>query len=67
MLYSAETVGHTGDWGNLDVCPPGQYVVGFSLKSEKNKGLGDDTALNGIRYDDYYKKNTKSEETSSKS
>merc|ERR1712048_116762 len=49
VLYSAETVGHTGDWGNLDVCPPGQYVVGFSLKSEVNKGLGDDTALNGIR------------------
>merc|ERR1711962_1301746 len=49
VLFSAETVGHTGDWGKLDVCPHGQYVVGFSLKSEKNKGSGDDTALNGIR------------------
>merc|ERR1711962_125896 len=49
VLYSAETVGNTGDWGNLDVCPSGEYVVGFSLKSEKNKGVSDDTGLNGIR------------------
>ena len=49
MVYGADSQGDTGDWGKLDLCPIGQYVVGFALKSEKNRGLHDDTALNGIR------------------
>jgi len=49
VVYGADTIGHTGDWGKLDLCPPGQYVVGFALKSEKNRGVHDDTALNGVR------------------
>ena len=31
------------------MCNPGKYVVGFQLKTEKEQGDGDDTALNGIK------------------
>ncbi|XP_046634277.1 vitelline membrane outer layer protein 1 homolog [Daphnia pulicaria] len=37
-----------GDWGAVDFCPLGERAVGFSLKTEKPQGDGDDTALNGI-------------------
>jgi hypothetical protein len=37
-----------GDWGPVDFCPLGERAVGFSLKTEKPQGHGDDTALNGI-------------------
>ena len=37
-----------GDWYEWATCKPGEFVVGFRLKTEQNQGEGDDTALNGI-------------------
>jgi len=48
-LYSSKTVGMWGDWGPKEYCPPNTYAVGFALKSQRNQGALDDTALNGIR------------------
>jgi len=50
-LYSSKTVGMWGDWGPKEYCPWNSYAVGFSLKSQRNQGARDDTALNGIRLD----------------
>ena len=46
------TGGWWGQWGEQDLCPPGEFAVGYALKSEGSQGSGndnDDTALNGIR------------------
>ena len=37
-----------GDWGSIEMCPSGQFVYGYRLRSEKNQGGEDDTALNSI-------------------
>jgi hypothetical protein len=37
-----------GDWGKVEYCPEGERVIGFSLKTEREQGRGDDTALNAI-------------------
>jgi len=40
-----------GDWGSMEKCPTGTYVVGMQLKVESRQpGLHDDTGLNGIRF-----------------
>ena len=53
MIYSADTDGIIGAWGDVESCPPGEYVVGYSLLSEPPQGSGpganDDTALNAIK------------------
>ena len=38
-----------GNWGNWNICPWPSIVTGVSTKSESAQGIGDDTALNGIR------------------
>ncbi|XP_046893223.1 vitelline membrane outer layer protein 1 homolog [Hypomesus transpacificus] len=38
-----------GEWKSTEYCPAQFYAVGFSLRVEGTQGLGDDTALNGIR------------------
>ena len=45
------TSGAWGTFGGQDLCPPGEFAVGFELKSEApgTASDGDDTALNGIR------------------
>jgi len=40
--------GYWGDWGSITMCPENQFVFGYRLRSEKNQGSGDDTALNSI-------------------
>ena len=43
-------MGFWGKWGAEQLCPNGQYVLGFQLKSEKYQGKKpDDTGLNGIK------------------
>ena len=42
-------VGYWGNWGKAALCPAGEFVYGYSLKSEPDQHGGDDTALNGIR------------------
>jgi hypothetical protein len=43
------TATYWGDWGKVDNCPQGERAIGFSLKTEREQGLGgDDTALNAI-------------------
>ncbi len=37
-----------GDWGKVEHCPEGEKATGFSLKTEREQGKGDDTALNAI-------------------
>ena len=37
-----------GDWGKVEYCPEGEKATGFSLKTEREQGRGDDTALNAI-------------------
>eukprot|EP00727_Mastigamoeba_balamuthi_P004796 m51a1_g14314 hypothetical protein (716) ;mRNA; r:1829-4875 len=41
--------GYWGDWGELASCPAGAFAVGFVTKSEESQGVGDDSALNGVR------------------
>ncbi|XP_073479125.1 vitelline membrane outer layer protein 1-like [Aquarana catesbeiana] len=41
--------GNWGDWGWMDMCPPGTVATGFDLKVEPSQGKGDDTALNAIK------------------
>ncbi|XP_008854122.1 vitelline membrane outer layer protein 1 homolog [Nannospalax galili] len=41
--------GNLGEWTTPEICPVGYVARGFSLKVESNQGIGDDTALNGIR------------------
>ncbi|XP_063070703.1 vitelline membrane outer layer protein 1-like [Engraulis encrasicolus] len=41
--------GTWGDWGTMVMCPKDYRAFGFSLKVEESQGIGDDTALNGIR------------------
>ncbi|XP_073479124.1 vitelline membrane outer layer protein 1 homolog [Aquarana catesbeiana] len=41
--------GYWGDWGWMDMCPPGTVATGFDLKVEPPQGDGDDTALNAIK------------------
>ena len=52
MLKSDETDGIVGDWGDVESCPTGEYVIGYRLRSEGPQGAGpganDDTALNAI-------------------
>ena len=38
-----------GNWMARTVCPGYSLAVGFELRSESSKGLGDDTAGNNIR------------------
>merc|ERR1719186_440628 len=40
--------GMWGDWGLAEFCSPGSFVYGFSQRSERKQGSGDDTALNTI-------------------
>jgi Vitelline membrane outer layer protein I (VOMI) len=49
--------GHWGSWNCWDYCSAGSYAYGVSQKSESPRGSGDDTALNGVRLDCYYKNN----------
>jgi hypothetical protein len=37
-----------GEWGKVEYCPEGEKATGFSLKTEREQGRGDDTALNAI-------------------
>lgn len=42
-----------GDWGDVQYCPSPirpqlAHVIGFTLKTQRTQGDGDDTALNGI-------------------
>merc|ERR1712218_598792 len=39
-----------GDWGEVALCSPSNYVVGMRLKIQNKQGFWkDDTSLNGIR------------------
>lgn len=38
-----------GTWAKRNYCSPGSYIVGLKLKSEKDQGSEDDTALNQIK------------------
>lgn len=39
-----------GSWGPIAMCPEGQFIASFSLKSEGDQGNGDDSAANGMRF-----------------
>lgn len=43
---------HAGNWGDwadqFQYCPAGSFAYGINLKSEADRGNGDDSALNGI-------------------
>eukprot|EP00727_Mastigamoeba_balamuthi_P013736 m51a1_g8986 putative cysteine proteinase rd19a (577) ;mRNA; f:60367-62554 len=41
--------GSWGTWGPLAACPTGTFATGIATKSEDGQGIGDDTALNGLR------------------
>jgi len=43
--------GYWGDWGDMEYCPPGDFVFGFRVQCEPYQGLwmrGDDTRINSI-------------------
>lgn len=40
--------GFWGTWGSWMLCPAGEFVYGYRLKSEKNQDGGDDTGLNAV-------------------
>ena len=46
-MYSHQTIGNFGNWGNTEKCAEGRYARGFRLKSEAPDG--DDTALNAVQ------------------
>jgi hypothetical protein len=48
FLPATVTATYWGDWGKVEYCPEGERATGFSLKTEREQGRGDDTALNAI-------------------
>jgi hypothetical protein len=48
FLPATVTATFWGDWGKVEHCPEGERANGFSLKTEREQGRGDDTALNAI-------------------
>ncbi|XP_046461608.1 vitelline membrane outer layer protein 1-like [Daphnia pulex] len=48
FLPATVTATFWGDWGKVEHCPEGERATGFSLKTEREQGRGDDTALNAI-------------------
>jgi len=50
IILQSPLVTDLGEWGSMDRCPNGTYVVGMQLKVEQEQPfLHDDSALNGIR------------------
>lgn len=48
-IISSPRITDWGAWGPWSTCPNREYVYGFQLKTERNRGEFDDTGLNGIR------------------
>lgn len=46
--------GPEGIWGDWAYCEPGDYICGLKTQVEENQGWGDDTALNGARFNCCY-------------
>ncbi len=50
-VLSSPSITTWGDWGPMERCGPGTYVIGMQLKVEpKQPAVHDDTGLNGIRF-----------------
>src|SRR5688572_22609636 len=47
--------GSYGNWNCWDYCAGGSFAYAVSQRSESPRGSGDDTALNAVRLDCYYK------------
>jgi len=41
--------GYVGSWKGMVMCPRDEYIEGASVRYEDHIGVGDDTALNGLR------------------
>jgi hypothetical protein len=48
FLPTTVTAIYWGDWGEVEHCPKGEQAIGFSLKTEREQGDGDDSGLNSI-------------------
>lgn len=46
----SEAITNWGQWGRWEECNEGEFVYGFSVKVEADKGDGDDTMANGITF-----------------
>ncbi|HEY8947046.1 MAG TPA: hypothetical protein VIM73_22535, partial [Polyangiaceae bacterium] len=56
-VYTTVTIGtgSYGSWNCWDYCSAGSFAYGVQLRSESSRGSGDDTALNAVLLECYYR------------